>query len=37
MSPKRWSEVMKTEDWWLIGILIFCVLFVGSFGWGLWG
>jgi len=27
---------MKLEDKWLIGVIIFCILFTASFGWGLW-
>jgi len=28
---------MALEDKYLVATLIFCVLFVASFGWGWWG
>jgi len=28
---------MKPEDLWMIAIVVFCILFTASFGWGLWG
>jgi len=28
---------MKSEDLWMIGIVLFSILFTASFGWGLWG
>jgi hypothetical protein len=29
--------VMKQEDIWMVGIVLFAILFTASFGWGLWG
>jgi len=28
---------MKQEDLWMIGVVVFCILFTASFGIGLWG
>jgi len=28
---------MKLEDKWLIGVIVFIILFISSFGVGLWG
>jgi len=28
---------MKKEDLWMIGLVVFSILFTASFGWGLWG
>jgi len=28
---------MKQEDMWMIGVVVFCILFTASFGMGLWG
>jgi len=28
---------MKHEDYWMVGIVLFCVLWTASFGWGLFG
>jgi hypothetical protein len=31
------EETMKQEDIWMVGIVLFAILFTASFGWGLWG
>jgi len=28
---------MKPEDLWMIGLVVFSILFTATFGWGLWG
>jgi len=28
---------MKSEDLWMIGLVIFSILFTATFGWGVWG
>jgi len=28
---------MKPEDLWMIGLVIFSILFTATFGWGVWG
>ncbi len=34
---KKKETTMALEDKYLIGTLIFCILFTASFGWGWWG
>jgi hypothetical protein len=34
---KKKEEIMKQEDIWMVGIVLFAILFTASFGWGLWG
>jgi hypothetical protein len=31
------EDIMAKEDIWLIIVVVFAILFTGSFGWGLWG
>ena len=31
------SSPVKTEDYWMVAIVIFSILFSISFGWGVWG
>jgi hypothetical protein len=28
---------MKSEDLWMIALVVFSILFTASFGWGMWG
>ena len=28
---------MKSEDIWMIALVVFSILFTASFGWGMWG